>query len=671
MTSKRMKKKGMMKNSSHSYKAFYFNHANQIKVSNKMNRIVINLVAMIFISGILACGGSKKALIAPSDISQAKDNGTLESLYDRAGQLILDSRGSNKKEFIQIQSQIAALLVQDRVSQVSDTLANKKTQYGLVDRVTLVSLKDNIANMNQWDAKRYVLLMPKVQQAIDQTNFEISDAVSKTDDNSVDIVEKMRWMKKSAILSGKGQIESEQYQKKLAESILRLSTTGRDAYKKRMYNIALESAQKGIVLDPGNIQFESLLSQSEAALFEQNFRSAMENAKPELAYQAFIEVADKPIMLQIRKKMERTISFLANYFASNAQKSYNNNDLYTAYTEFQRGRDIQQKLALNSRGFIQEKKFLDLVMQKASALQNANGQKFALLSVIKEFDPAYPTLEESMAKLVEDISNRATTKLAMSEFKEVLSSNSVVASVGRRVASKLEKILFEKLANELQIVTDISSVQDSKFSGVALSIDGEVLQAAIETTKNQGQRSVNVLTGINQLETAEYSKWKKRKRGEPPTQYVEEKIMEDVTIRVEHIRKLAVVEVAYRIVEPSTQKVLLTDNITKEVNHQGESTNEFQKGLFHQAYVATDLPSDIKIMDNLSAELSKELGTVLSNYLASPEKVFQQKYEQALEQGNHPMAVEMLSNAVVISDKKGRSNPDWLATLKQQVLKAK
>jgi len=642
-----------------------------IQVSNIMNRILINCLAIVFFVSLIACGGAKKAVIGPADINLAKNNGTLESLYDQAGKLAAESRGSSAEEFIQIQSKIAQLLVQDRVALVTDTLANKKTEYAMVDRTTLDELKKSITNMQQWDPNRYKLVLPMVQQALDKTNFEIGDAIAKAGNLSNKVVEKMSWLKKSAILAGEGQPEYMNYSKDLSEAIKQLSSSGRDAYKRRMYNIALESAQKGISLDPGNIQFESLLSQSEAALFEQEFRTALENGKPESAYQAFVEIADKPIMLQIRKKMERNILFLANYFAGNAQTSYNKNDLYTAYTEFKRARDIQQKLALNSRGFIQEKKFLDLIMQKANLLQDANGQKLALLNVIKEFDPAYPTLEKNMAKVVDEISNRATTKLAVSEFKEVLSSNSVVASVGRRVASKLEKILFEKLAGELQIVTDISNVQGDQFSGVALSIDGEVLQAAIETSKNQGQRSLNVQTGTSKTETEEYAKWKKRKRGDAPTQYVEEKIMEDVTIRVEHIRKIAVVEVAFRIVEPLTQKVLLTDNLTKEAKHQGESTNEFQKGSFHQSYVDANLPSDIKIMDNLATELSKELGQVLSNYLARPEKVFQQKFELASEQGNFPMAVEMLSNAVVIADKKGQPNGAWLATLIEQVLAAK
>jgi len=636
-----------------------------------MNKITINLIAIFCISGIIACGGSKTALINQSDIRQAQKNGTLEVLYDQAGKIAAESRGSSKREIVIMQSEIAKLLVQERVALVNRTLKNDKTEYGTVAKDKLNDLQMKTANMKLWDNKRYEMISQMIEKSLDDTKLEIASAQANAKDRENNIVEQMKWMKKIAVLSGENTTENENYKKELTKNIEQLSTKSLDAYKRRMYNIALKSAQSGVNIDPGNIQFESLLMQSQAALFEQEFRAALENGKPELAYQAFIKVADKPLMRQIKEKMERSIILLANYFAGNAQKSYENNELYIAYTEFQRARDVQKKLSLSSRGFIQEKKFLDILMKKASLLQNNDGHKFGLLSVVNEFDPAYPTLEQNMAKTRENIYNRAATKLSVSEFKEVLSSNSVVASVGRRVASQLEKTLFEQLGNELQIVANSSAVQNDGFSGIVLAVDGEVLQAAIESSKNLGQRSLSVQTGINKIETAEYKKWKKRKRGDAPTQYSEEKIMENVTIQVANIRKFAVVEVAYRIIEPSTQKVLLTNNIVKEAKYKGDSTNEFQKGMFHQAYVEADLPSDIKIMDNLSSELSEELGKSLVKYLASPEGVFYQKYRSSVDQGDSSTAIEMLSNAVVIAKRKNSPNSEWLATLKKRVLEMK
>jgi len=638
-----------------------------------MNKIITNFVAVICISGMIACGGGKKALISQSDINQAQRNGTLESLYDQAGKLAAESRGSSKKEYLATQSKIAKLLVHERVALVNTTLKDDKTEYGYVSKEKLNYLQSKTANMKFWDSARYEMISKMLQKSLDDTNLEIASANASLKQSGTSIVDNMKWMKKVAVLSGENTAENQKYQKALAKNVEQLSNRGRDAYKKRMYNIAFESAQSGVTIDPGNIQFESLLMQSKAALFEQEFRAALENGKPESAYQAFVKISDKPLMRQIKEKMERSILLLANYFAGNAKKSYEKNELYIAYTEFQRARDIQNRLSISAKGFIQEKKFLDILMKKASLLndKNSNGHKFGLLSVIQEFDPAYPTLEQNMARMLDNIYNRATTKLSVSEFKEVLSSNSVVASVGRRVASKLEKTLFKNLGNELQIVTNSSSLQSDGFSGIVLALDGEVLQAAIEGSKNIGQRSMNVQTGINRIETEEYKKWKKRKRGDAPTQYIEEKIMENVTIQLEHIKKLAVVEVAYRIVEPSTQKVLLTDNIVKEGKYKGDSINEFQKGMFHQAYVEADLPSDIKIMDNLATELSDELGKSLTAYLASPEGVFYQKYQAAIEQGTPLKGIEMLSNAVVIANKKGKENSEWLSGLKKRVLEMK
>ena len=640
-------------------------------VKESMNKINLNLIIACFIALLMACGGSKKAMISQSEIDSSNADGTLEQLYDKANQMLAESRGSAKKEITKTIVRIVDLLVINRTKLVHRTLSDNQTDYGLIDMDTLRGLKESIKNMRQWREADYVVLSNSLDEVAVQIEQEISSAAVSRNENRASLIENMKWMKKAAILSGKSSQQFKKYQEALAESIQQLSKDGRNAYKKRMFNLALKSGQQGMILDPGNIQFESLVSQSEAALFEQNFRASLEKGKPESAYSAFIAIADKPIMLQIKKKMQRSILLLANYFASNAQASYQKNQLFVAYSEFQRARDVQKRLGISTRGFVQEKRFLDLVMKKAEAPDNTIGMNYGLYSIIKEFDPGYPALEEKLSKVLDTISNRATTKLSVSAFKEVLSSSSVAASVGRRVSSKLEKILFEKLGNELQVVTDITKVEFDQVSGISLAINGEVLQAAIETTRNPGQRRVSANTGIKKTETEAYAKWKKRKRGDAPAQFVEEKIMDDVTIDIEHIKKLAIIEVAYRIVEPSTRKVLKTNNLVKEAKYEGDSTNELQKGLFHQRYIAADLPSDIKIMDQLASQLSNQLGESLVSYLAKPEVVFYRKYEDSLERGEFNQAIEMLSNAVVIAQRKNIDALDWMSLLKKQVLETK
>lgn len=633
-----------------------------------ITRLMAFLMVFLMVS-LLACGGSKKALISQSDINSAANSGTLAALYDKTAGLLKESRGSSKEDLMLVQSNIAKLLVGARVNRINEVLAGKKTEFDLIDQETLSDLEKSIQGMTQWNPNKYKELHQRLAQAIGKTASAIDEANANANKTKSDVVLFLKWKKKVAILSGPKSKNYASYTKERATTIDRLANTGRDAFEKRMFNLSLRAAEQGRAIDPGNIQFDSLLSQSQASLFEQAFRSSLENGKPESAYQALLDIADKPIMQQIQRKMKKNILLLSNYFAGNAKTAYGKGELYAAYNDFRRGRDIQKKLSVADRGFIQEKQYLDLLMDKTEGLQGNPGVKFGLLSVVKEFDPRYPSLEEKLIALSEQLSKRATTKLAVSEFREVLSSNSVVASVGRRVSSKLEKILFDQLGGQLQIVAElISTANAGGYSGVALAIDGEVLQAAIETSKNRGQRTINVQTAINKTETEAYVKWKKRKRGDQPTQFDETKIMEDVTIHTENIKKLAVAEVAYRIIEPSTQKVLLTNNVTKEAQHSGTSTNEFQKGMFHQPYVDAALPSEIKIMDDLARQLSLDLGQTLLTYLAAPEKVFYQKHKDAIERGEIIGGIEYLSNAIVLAQNKDGLKATWLAELKKLVL---
>ncbi|MEP1740168.1 MAG: hypothetical protein ABJI92_08065 [Kangiellaceae bacterium] len=633
-------------------------------------KISLNQILLAaFITTLIACGGTKTALINQSDINQASESGQLAALYDKVDKMIIEARGSDKEQLISTRNDIAKRLVDQQEQQIATVLNEQKTEFGMVDRQSLQKLLQQAENVKKWDVSRYSSIVPALKAQLDRTEHAITEATNKSDRTAKDVVVQMGWLKQAAVLAGAGSNEEQLYQNRLSKNIEMLNAQGVEAFNKRMFNMSLSAAEKGLAIDPGNLQFESMQSQSEAALFEQNFRGALESGKPESAYQALQEIADKPLMQQVKKKMEKPILLLANYFANNAQVAYRKKDLALAYTEFQRGRDIQRKLERTNLGFIQEKEYLDLLMAKANAMQNAPGAVYALLTIIKEFDPAYPTLEKELTSYSQKLQNRATIKLSVSEFKEVLSSNSVVASVGRRVGSKLEKALFDGLGNQLQIVADLSVLPaPTAYSGDYLSVEGEVLQAAIETNTNKGQRSMNVLTAINKTETEEYADWKRRKRGEPPVQFNEEKVMEDVIIQVERIKKLAVAEVAYRIIEPATQKVLVTDNVVKEGKYSGDSVNEFQKGLFHQKYVSADLPSDIKIMDNLATELSDAVGKALITYLAKPEQKYFERFQQANSRGENINAVELLANAVVISFEDNATKQDWAAQLKQLVL---
>ena len=620
---------------------------------------------------LVACGGGSTALISQSEIDSARSSGQLAALYSKATTLVNESRGSSKTEAINLRSKIAQILVSDKSEEVNKVLAEHDKQPGSKSRVTLQQLTGSIDEMKVWSATDYTRLKSKIDVALQSVERLISSAKTKASDSDASPVEQVLALKKAAQLAGGDQPETKDYQKRFEEVTAQLLYQGNDGLNKRLYSMVIQSAEGGLKLDPGNIQFESMLSQGQAGLFEKDFRFALESGKPESAYQAIQSVADKPIFLQLKKSMGKSMNLLANFFAGSAAKSYQGGDYLGAYNNFLKGRDIQTKTEMAKPGFIQEKNYLDMLMRKASVEGLGEGSQLSLMRVIGEFDKNYPGLDSAYRKASDSVTKRAMTKLSIAEFKEVPSQNSVMASVGRRVGSKLEKILFDQLGKEVLIVTSAQAASANSFEGLALQIDGEVLQAAIEQSKNQGQRTQKVQTGVHKIETEEYKKWAKRKRGDAPVQYLETPIQEDIQLTVEHIRKQAIAEVAFRIIEPATGSILLTDNVVKESEFTGESINEFQKGDFHQKYVRADLPSDIKIMDSLSSELATILGEKLASYLKSPEKVFYQKAQEMKSQGNNTAAIELLANAISLGESKGQDVTAWIAEVKALALALK
>ncbi|MGX5173764.1 hypothetical protein ACUR5C_07050 [Aliikangiella sp. IMCC44653] len=632
-----------------------------------MKNQLIQLCSCLVLISLIACGGAKPAIISNAEIASAAQNNNLPSLYAKIEKVIAESSGSSKKEAINIRSKIVGLLV----TQANQTLTSLKQQQAndafSVTRKNIVDFKNYLSDMQNWSATDYARIAPQVDALLESKNQAIASLMQQSE-QAAGVAEKVNFHRQAAQLAGANEPEAKSFEEAKKTTVSQMLYVGSDALAKRLYSTAKDAAKTGLAIDAGNIQFESMLSQAQAGLFEKDFRFALENGKPESAYQAMMAVADEPIFMQLKKSMQKSILVLANYFSASAHKAYQQGDLLLAYDNFNKGRNIQRQLSVAASGFIQEKQFLDLLMQKSKQPNLNLGEKQTLLRVIAEFDPAYPGLKTESTKLLGEIKQRAMTKLSIADFKEVLTSQSALNSVGRRIGSKLERILFEQLGNEVSIVTADKLVQESTYDGLALKIDGEVLQAAIETNQSQGKRTLNVRVGTHREETEDYQDWARRKRGEAPKQYNETPIMENVELVVKHIKKLAVAEVAYRIVEPSNGSILLTDTISSERQFSGESIDELQKGEFHQAFVDGGLPSDIKIMDNLATELAQGLGKKLNAYLETPENVFYKKANEAKAKGNNSDAIEFLANAVAIAQAKGLDVNQWLTELKSLTL---
>ncbi|MET1253664.1 hypothetical protein [Aliikangiella maris] len=628
----------------------------------------IQFVIYLLLSALIACGGPKQALISPAEIQSAQQSGNLLALYDKVSNMVMQNKGSAKEEAIAIQSEIAQLLTQQKKQQVAQVVAQFNQEGSSITREQLLDLKSSVQSMQQWSATDFARISPQINQMLAQINQLIATYMNVAIDPNKEPVAQILALKRAAELAGESQPETSEYQNAHKKMLAQLQSNGNTQLERRNYEQALAAAKGGLLLDANNIQFESLMSQAEAGLFENDFRKAIENGKPESAYQAVIEVSDKPIFLQLKKNMRNSIILLSNYFAGSAQKAYVSGDWVTAYVNFIKGRTIQDKLDIADKGFIQEKKYLDMLMSKVNKGNVAEGQQLILLKIIQEFDDKFPNLQNQLRKIEESIKSRAMTKLSVAAFKEIPATDSVVNSVGRRVGSKLEKILFERLGHEVTIVAQLTTEQSNPYEGLTLKVDGEVLQAAVENSTNIGKRNLRVQTGVNRTETEAYQKWVKRKRGEQPEQYIETPVMENVELTVEHILKHAIAEVAFRIIEPASGTILLTDNFVEESEFSGESINELQKGEFHQPYVRADLPSDITIMDELASKLAERLGNKLAEYLQSPENVFFQKSEDSTAQGNVKLAVEMLANAVTIGEAKGKDVSVWYEKAKRLAL---
>ena len=632
-----------------------------------MKNIIIQFVVVIFFSSILACGGGNKTYITQSDIDKASTDGTLSQLHDEASGYIKQARGSTKSTLIAQRKQIRSLLISKLKSDIDQMIDNEKKDALLVSRVMVMTKQQEVAEIKPWSESEFNEMSGKLSKLQKAVNRNVAKALGESKKPGLSKTDKILKLESAAIMAGEGQPEQLNYKSVLDRALAQYMFSAKDGLKKKLYSITIRSSQSALAIDSDNQAFQDLLSQALEGRFEKDFNFAIENKKPESAYNSLMQVVNDPVFEKIKNTKKAKISILATYFSNNARTYYTRNDLVNAYENFKKSRFINEKLGLSNSNTANENNFLRLVMQKARVTGSA-GKKFGLLSLINDFDPNYPSLASEYNMQAFKINQRARTKVNIDDYKEVVTSNAIVASFGRRVSRKLERLLRVEMGNLLTISRSVSSTGQNSLNGLSLNLSGEILQAAIVESRSKGSRNQSVATKVNRVETNEYKKWKKRKKGDAPKQYDETPIYENVVINVDNIRKQTIAEIEYKIVDAISGKTLMFDTMVVEDEFNGESINAFSKGEFFQPYVRADMPSDIKIMDMLSTDLAERLMQKLATYLKNPQDIYYQEFS-AIRHTNKALAVEYLANAVAIAKAKGEESAEWRDELHSMALK--
>ncbi len=629
------------------------------------------LLATVLVAVLAGCQTGTK--VTQEDIAAAESRGELDALYVQV-ERELAQEGAKPSETTQlVLAQIGTRLASQLESELDAKLAEARTPSGQVPLVRIAEARERSAPMERWAPEKYRELGEKLDGLAEQTRAAISEREQRLADLPQDAFGKRSdLVLQLEQLSGEGTEEAARWRAERDGIRAALEETAEEAIQAEDYATAQAMLQAAQKLDPSDVSVESKLVEVDGKLFELGFFQALESGQPDEAYRMLSEISQSSNFPSIRSGLSDTADPMASYFVELADQATRDGNLADAYRLFVQAREIRRLLGKGQSAMLpEESRFVDVIKKHywdARKKEENPGLAWAYLSVVKSLEPSSPSLRRMERETREDVVKRAIKRLGALPFE----TSEAGQEFGEAVASKLVEYLFRSVPNDLEILEREALqkiIKEAELGGelellaVDYLVEGDILEARVDTTRETGQNTRRVVTGEVTKPNPKHEYWKGLSRGEradtpePPetiTVKNEEMVSYDVTMH----RKVGVFEVSYRIVEAGSARVRFADSVRRKAEHSDTSTGGVQIGDFKVPFKMANLPSDLEILGDLADAVSEEIGRRLSEELDDPEFDYEQIAMRYASEGNFAEASEQFAYADVLSQRKGKDVSD-------------
>lgn len=370
--------------------------------------------------------------------------------------------------------------------------------------------------------------------------------------------------------------------------------------------------------------------------------------------------------------------------------------VWQAYDNFKKGFELMLKIPVEKRGLVKIPKkelnrFYDNLYLKAKKAEDGDklGLTYVYYRILFNLNPSYPDLKENMKKLEDKIVTRSIKSLAIIPFK----SPKNAPDAGGLFTSNIMLSLYNELKDDLKIIeresTDVllkefelnlasqsaSKPASLKIASADYFLLGDVLDYKVESSTQEGKKSVRVKTKVDMVSNPEYEEWQKlatklEKEGktqeipQAPNKYIEKPVFEDVKYNVKYFKKVAVLSVSYRIVDVNG-KLIHTSIADIKKEAIDESSEGVEIGDFKIPFKVAQLPTDVELLkkaqDEAVAKIKNETKAIFKD---SEIKYINQAKE--LEKDNNILeSVEKYVDAIIIMKRKKLNYDD----IEQKIMK--
>lgn len=632
------------------------------------------LVISLLLLTVAGCGGSTGPTFDIPTDPKAAPQANLESLFNQISlQLQSAKPGSDKAVQLSEQRKTVGSELAERASAVVRT---RLAEAGRIDgNIPLGAIEREVGSLEaigRWDPDVHRKISAELNHELDATKIAMSDREQKLESTSKDqVLDRLRLLSELSALSGTGSESQARYAQERDDILSDVSKEAEEAIRNEDYEKAQDLLSIVQEVNPGDEEARQQKCEVDGKVIIKRFAKALETGRVTRSMALLNEFAETDCFEEIKDGLAESAEPIVEAFGLLGQEAATSNQRGVAYQRYKDSRTISALLLEEKNDLPGIDSFLKQVHQSYEKAFAANeyGIAWGCLNILTEFGPTTPKIRQNIRKTKDEIQRRAVRGLTAYPFEDPKTSS---AKVGDAVASKVIQHIFSTIPNDVRIVEreQLERILDEcKRRGTcdALAtadfiIQGTILDAKVETTEKSSSETRRVVTGQETVTNPDHTRWaqlrdKERKKATEPSRTITRDVTEDVTIRVNHVRKVGIISVAYRIVHASSGRVLFTDSIQTKQEFQDEGRQGVQLGNFKQETDFVELPPDIEILsgsEGLSEKISDEIGTKLVNFLQNPEEQYTSDAKRFVDEGDYIGAAEQAAYAIVLLEIKSK-----------------
>ncbi|WP_144393507.1 hypothetical protein [Pleionea sediminis] len=623
-----------------------------------MKRNYLTLLSVLTLSLVLAGCGPKKPAITAQQIEQARNDGTLINLYEKVQADLAKSSGSSKESLQKIANDIAEQLAQDKQRKIYQDIENNRLPSNVVSMSLLEQLRQDAEPMKSWDDARYQQTRQKLMAESTLSQDALAKQMIKVAKIPVsDQVKRINAMSVAANIAGEGSQAYQDYTEQKEKVIVDWMVRADNAIAARKYTHAASFLRKVLGLDPDNAEAKDKLAISEQEGFENSFRKALEDSKPELAMSELERISKSPLFEKVKPTLTNSISLLNDFFVNRALQNASQGALKGAYHNFSKARRIREIMG-NEPQHKAEQDYLTKLINFANVKgrNKEYGQQLAYLEVANKFNPRHPKLQSILEQSRKEIVAYAATSMFVEDFEQTGTHH----SAGKSVAKQVYSWVFKQMPGEVILMSAEQIAQaDRESPGRLLTLEGDVLQTGVDSESSQSKKKMRVVTETIRTPNPEYKEWKEDKSDKPaPAKFLIEEKKEDVTINVLHQRKTGILSVNYRLIDQKTGQILINETAREKLVLDGEGNEGISIGEFDMPFKRPELPSDIEMMEKMSTAVAQKIGDKLKSLLKEPDVRYEKLGDTAASKNNHSIAAKNYAYAAAIRGIQNQLTPE-------------